>query len=141
MSILVVYWSNTGNTKTMAEAIFEGVKSINQGAELKSVFEIDPREVKKYNKVLFGSPAMGYEEWDRDFYIPWYDIAEQSITYQLIGLFGTFGWGDGLWMKKWEERVRDKKLNLFENGLKINAIDIDDCYQKCFDFGMNFAKR
>ncbi len=141
MSVLITYWSMTGNTKIMAEAIFEGVKTINEDVTIKSVDEINPREINKFEKILFGSPAMGFEELDQDFYIPWYEIAEKSLTNQLIGLFGSFGWGDGEWLKKWEKRIRKNKLNLFEKSLKVNTVYIEECYQECFNFGVLFAKK
>lgn len=141
MSILITYWSMTGNTKIMAEAIYEGIKSINEEVIIKSVDEINPREINKYNKILFGSPAMGFEELDQDFYMPWYEIAEKTLTNQLIGLFGSFGWGDGEWLKKWEKRIKSKGLNLFNQTLKVNTAHIDGCYQEGFNFGVLFAKK
>ena len=41
MSISVVYWSGTGNTKAMAGAVAEGIEEAGAGAEVRSVDQAD----------------------------------------------------------------------------------------------------
>ncbi len=104
MKIAVVYWSGTGNTEAMAECVAEGAKST--GAEV-SVFTSDEfSTVDGYDAVAFGCPSMGSEELEESSFEPMFSSVEADLKDKKIALFGSYGWGDGEWMRNWEERVK-----------------------------------
>ena len=57
-----------------------------------------------------------------------------------MALFGSYGWGDGEWMRNWEGRMRGDGCLLFETGLIINLTPDDEGIKQCEEFGARFAK-
>ncbi|HIT72770.1 flavodoxin [Tyzzerella sp. An114] len=138
MKIAVIYWSGTGNTAAMAEAIADGAKENGGEVSLFSVNEFSG-SIKDYDKVAFGCSAMGDEVLEEAEFEPFFMSIENDISGKKIALFGSYGWGDGQWMRDWEERVNDKNANLYDTGLMINGMPDDDGKEICKEFGKNFA--
>jgi flavodoxin short chain len=137
MKISVVYWSASGNTQAMAEAIAEGINSGGAEAVLLSVSEASDFNADDYDKIAFGCPAMGDEALEETEFEPFFTGIEGSLKNKEIALFGSYGWGDGEWMRSWQERVSFDNAKLFEEGLiACGAADFDEC----FSFGERFAK-
>ena len=90
----VVYWSQTGNTQTMAEAVAKGITAAGGSVECVAVSDITPQDLAGEAVFALGCPAMGAE------------VLEKSVSGKKIGLFGSYGWGDGQWMRDWEERMK-----------------------------------
>jgi len=139
--IAVVYWSGTGNTQIMAEAILEGLKSGGADAALFTVSEFDKSTLSSYDKIAFGCPAMGAEELEPDEFEPFYASIEGELSGKNIALFGSYEWADGEWMKTWQERAKGAGANVFEGeGLIIYDKPDDAGVEKCKAFGEKFAK-
>ncbi len=135
MKSAVIYWSGTGNTEMMAKAIAEGA-----GAELFSVSEFSGN-IADYDRFAFGCSAMGAEVLEEDEFEPFFSSIEGSLSGKTIALFGSYGWGDGEWMRNWEERVKADGAILFgDEGLIVNETPSDDDLEKCREFGENLAK-
>lgn len=120
MKKIVVYWSGTGNTLEIANKIAEDL-----GCEAVSVSDTTAQDVLANDLIVFGCPAMGAEELEEDEFKPFYESVMQSIDDKKVALFGSYGWGDGEWMRNWEQEVSS---NLVTSGLIVNggASDIDD---------------
>ena len=103
MKIAVVYWSSTGNTETMAQAVQEGAKHAGAEAELFTAAEFDGGKMDEFDAVAFGCPAMGAEELEDGEFAPMFETCESKLSGKKIALFGSYGWGDGEWMRSWEE--------------------------------------
>ena len=101
--IAVVYWSGTGNTERMASAVLEGAKEKGADAVLFQASEFDASMMDSYDAVAFGCPAMGAEVLEEDEFQPLFDACETKLSGKKIALFGSYGWGDGEWMRNWEE--------------------------------------
>ena len=104
--VAVVYWSGTGNTEAMANSVVSGAK--NGGAEV-SMFtaaEFSASEMDNYDAVAFGCPAMGAEVLEDSEFEPMFNDCKSKLNGKKIGLFGSYGWGDGQWMRDWEERMK-----------------------------------
>ena len=99
MKTAVIYWSGTGNTEAMAKAVAEGA-----GAELFTVSEFSGN-VEDYDAIAFGCPAMGAEMLEEGEFDPFFTEIESRLSGKKVGLFGSYGWGDGEWMRNWETRV------------------------------------
>lgn len=138
--VLLVYWSGTGNTEIMAEKIKEGLE--NQGLEVNmfTVDEVQPSDVENYDKLLFGCPSMGEEDLEETEFEPFFEEVSNLISGKQVALFGSFGWGEGEWMKLWETRVIASGALLFQEGLKVNYTPTDEDEDACVAFGEAFAK-
>lgn len=104
----VVYWSSTGNTEAMAKAIADAVnQNGGEATEIEaSAFSAD--DVSKYDTIAFGCPAMGAEVLEESEFEPMFASVESSLSGKKIGLFGSWGWGEGAWMEDWKDRcVKD----------------------------------
>lgn len=102
MKIAVVYWSSTGNTETMAQAVQEGAKHAGAEAELFTAAEFDGGKMDEFDAVAFGCPAMGAEELEDGEFAPMFETCESKLSGKKIALFGSYGWGGGEWMRTWE---------------------------------------
>ena len=101
--IAVVYWSGTGNTEIMAGKVAEGAKAA--GAEVTSftAAEFSADLVDQFDAIAFGCPSMGAEQLEDSEFEPMFVSCEPKLSGKKIALFGSYGWGDGEWMRNWEE--------------------------------------
>ena len=106
MKVAVVYWSSTGNTEAMAQAVVEGAKHAGAEAELFTAAEFDGGKMDEFDAVAFGCPAMGAEELEDGEFAPMFETCESKLSGKKIALFGSYGWGHGEWMRTWEDACR-----------------------------------
>ena len=99
----VVFWSGTGNTESMANAVLEGMKAAGAEAELFTSEQADAAKLALFDAIAFGCPAMGAEELEETEFAPMFDAVKGSLSGKDAALFGSYGWGDGEWMRSWEE--------------------------------------
>ena len=104
--IAVVYWSGTGNTEAMASAVCEGAKEKGAEAALLTSAEFDVSMMDNYDAIAFGCPSMGDEVLEEDEFEPMFSSCREKLAGKKIALFGSYGWGDGEWMRNWEETCR-----------------------------------
>lgn len=132
--IAIVYWSGTGNTEAMANAIAEGVRSAGGEAALLSPTEFGPDSLSAYDAVAFGCPAMGAEELEEMDFAPMFESVESRLSGKNIALFGSYGWGDGEWMRTWCARC--DAANLYnENGLICQDAPDEEALAQCRSLG------
>lgn len=103
--IYVVYWSQTGNTEAMANAVAEGIQAGGKEAQAVEVSQISPSALKEAPVFAMGCPAMGAEVLEESEMEPFVMEVESFAQGKQIGLFGSYGWGDGEWMRDWESRM------------------------------------
>ena len=127
--IAVVYWSSTGNTQAMAEAVLAGAKENGAEADLFTASEFDVSKMDAYDAVAFGCPAMGAEVLEEDEFQPMFDSVEGKLGGKKIGLFGSYGWGDGEWMRDWEETCRTAGAVLVDDGVICNEAPDDEAVE------------
>ncbi|HHT39629.1 MAG: flavodoxin [Acholeplasmataceae bacterium] len=132
-TVLVVYWSMSGNTELMAKKISEGAD-----ADLFTIDEISPEEALKYDKIAFGCPSMGDEFEEGEEFYQWYQNLEYQLDGKKIAIFGSYGWGSGEWMEDWEERLEEAGYDLFEEALMVNEAPGPQEEEDCFNFGKRF---
>ena len=104
MKVTIVYWSGTGNTEMMANAVAEGAKNAGAEVQLLPVATADA-DVLESDVILFGCPAMGSEELEDGEFEPFFSSVESGLSGKRVGLFGSYDWGDGEWMRSWQARV------------------------------------
>ena len=136
--IAVVYWSGTGNTEQMASAVLEGAKEKGADAVLFTSSEFDAAMMEQYDAVAFGCPAMGAEVLEEDEFQPMFDACEGKISGKKIALFGSYGWGDGEWMRSWEETCRNAGAELACDSVICNEAPDDEVLKQCRELGAAF---
>lgn len=129
MKIAVIYWSGTGNTEMMAKAVAEGA-----GAELFSVSDFSGN-IADYDRLAFGCPAMGSEVLEEDEFEPFFTGIESMLSGKKIALFGSYGWGDGDWMRSWEDTCRDDGAVLACESVICQEQPDDEALEKCKALG------
>lgn len=135
MSISVVYWSGTGNTQAMAEAVAEGIKATGQEAELLEVGKADAKTVAEEAAFALGCPAMGAEVLEESEMEPFVEELESYVSGKKILLFGSYGWGDGEWMRTWEETCKADGAVLACDSVLANEAPDDDAVAACQALG------
>lgn len=137
--VAVVYWSGTGNTKAMADAVLEGAKSKGADASLFEPAEFSADKVSQFDAIAFGCPAMGAEVLEESEFDPMFTALENSLSGKKIALFGSYGWGDGQWMRDWEERCTSAGANLACDSVMANNAPDDSALGECKDLGAALA--
>ena len=102
--VAVVYWSGTGNTETMAGLVAEGARSAGAEVTMFTAGAFDAGQVENFDAIAFGCPSMGAEELEESEFEPMFSSCEGALAGRPTALFGSYGWGDGEWMRLWEER-------------------------------------
>lgn len=134
--VAVIFWTSTGNTETMANAVLEGAKEVNPSADLFNVADISADDAAAYDTLLLGCPAMGAEELEESEFEPFFAELEGSLSGKNVGLFGSYGWGDGEWMRSWAERTAAAGAKLVtEEGVMANEDPDDDALEACRELG------
>lgn len=106
MRAAIVYWSQTGNTESMANILADAA-----GAEAIEWDSFSAASVADYDALAFGCPAMGDEELDPDFEELW-DACKGELGDKPVVLFGSYDWGTGEWMEIWANDARDAGVNV-----------------------------
>lgn len=104
--IAVVYWSGTGNTELMAAKVAEGAKSAGAEATSFTAAEFSADTMDGFDAIAFGCPSMGSEQLEESEFEPMFSSCEPKLSGKKIALFGSYGWGDGEWMRTWEENCK-----------------------------------
>ncbi len=137
--IAVIYWSGTGNTEAMAAAVADGVKEHDAEVALMAVSEFAPVIVDCYDGIAFGCPAMGAEVLEEDEFEPMFSACLSHLQGKNIALFGSYGWGDGEWMRNWEETCRDAGAVLVCDSVICQEMPDDDALDACKALGAALA--
>ncbi len=138
--IAIVYWSGTGNTETMAQCIAEGVKEAGGQAQLLGPGEFSADRFSDFSAVAFGCSAMGAEQLEEAEFEPMFSSVEGALGGKKIALFGSYGWGDGQWMRDWCARCEDAGANLFEEeGLIAHEAPDAQGQEACRELGRRLA--
>ena len=137
--VAVVYWSATGNTAAMAQAV--GDAAAAGGAEVTYLApgEFSSSKLAEYDVVAFGCPAMGAEVLEEEEFEPMFTELEGSLKDKRIGLFGSYGWGDGQWMRDWQDRAVAAGAYLVMDGVMANYTPDAEAIEKCADLGRSLA--
>lgn len=134
MKIAVIYWSGTGNTEAMASAVAGGA-----GAELYSVSQFSG-DVSEYDRLAFGCPAMGAENLEEGEFEPFFEGIESKLSGKKVALFGSYGWGDGEWMRTWEEDCGAAGINRVSDSVICCEAPDDEALAACRALGRKLAE-
>lgn len=138
--VYIVYWSQTGNTQAMAEAIAKGVTAAGKEAVVQFVTEASLDELKQAKAFALGCPAMGAEVLEEMDMEPFVADVEAFAAGKTIALFGSYGWGDGLWMRDWVERMNGAGATVLNGeGLMCQEMPDASALSECESLGKQLA--
>jgi flavodoxin short chain len=138
--VLIVYWSGTGNTQAMAESVARGVKDGGGDAVLQNAGGASAELVKGADALAFGCPAMGaeiLEEGEMEPFIA--SLKSGDVEGKALGLFGSYDWGDGQWMRDWVERMKGLGAKVEGEGLITQLEPTEEALIKCYELGKGLA--
>ena len=133
--VAVLYWSGTGNTEAMAAAVAEGIREKGAEAALFTAAEFDASMVDNFDAIAFGCPSMGAEQLEESEFEPMFSACEPKLQGKKIALFGSYGWGDGEWMRNWEETCAADGAVLACESVICNDAPDDDAQAACKSLG------
>ena len=137
--VAVVYWSMTGNTEAMANAVAEGAKAAGAEVDLLTASEFGADSLAGYDAVGFGCPAMGDEILEEDEFEPMFTACEGSLNGKKIALFGSYDWGDGEWMRIWEGRCKTAGADLACDFVICHLEPDEEGKEACWKLGAALA--
>jgi flavodoxin I len=132
--VAVVYWSGTGNTEAMADAVAKGIQEKGGTADIIGAADFDSAKAAEYDAIAFGCPAMGDEALEEMTFEPMYDAVKGSLGDKKVALFGSYDWHDGEWMDYWKEDAEGAGLNIVATCICKDAPD-EAAAQECADLG------
>ena len=135
MKAAVIYWSGTGNTKMMAEAVLEGMQHAGAEAVIMTPDQVDVSVIDQFDAIALGCPAMGAEVLEDSEFEPVYDAIKGNLPGKKVALFGSYGWGDGEWMRSWEEDCDSNGIQLFAESVIVNETPDDEALDTCRNLG------
>ena len=137
--VAVVFWSGTGNTEAMADAVVKGAQAAGASVEKITASAFGPGDADKYDAVAFGCPAMGSEQLEDSEFEPMFDSVKAALSGKTIALFGSYGWGDGEWMRNWEDDCKAAGAVLACDSVTANDAPDDDAVEACKALGAALA--
>lgn len=137
--IAVVYWSGTGNTEAMANAVAEGARGAGADVSLFTTAEFSASMADDFDAIGFGCPSMGAEQLEDSEFEPMFTDCESKLSGKNIALFGSYGWGDGEWMRSWEETCRGDGAKLVTESVICMETPDDEAEAACRALGAALA--
>lgn len=134
--VAIVYWSGTGNTEAMANAVLSGT---NGNGELFTASSFDASKVNDYDTFAFGCPSMGAEQLEESEFEPMFLSVEGFLSGKKVGLFGSWGWGGGAWMDDWSNRCANDGMQVI-NTVTCNGAPDDAALKECEELGKSLAE-
>ena len=138
--VAVCYWSGTGNTQAMAEAVEAGAKAAGADVSVFTAAEFDAAKADEFDAIAFGCPALGAEELESDEFEPMFTACEGKLSGKPIALFGSYGWGDGEWMSTWEGTCRSDGADLVCDSVICQEAPDADALDACRNLGAKLAQ-
>ena len=138
--IIIAYWSGSGNTEAMASMVAKGVEAAGKSAKVVSIDDFQASELKDEAVFALGCPAMGDEVLEETIVEPFVAEVEKFASGKIIGLFGSYGWGDGQWMRDWASRLESSGAKIAGGeGVICNEAPDDDAVAACKKLGEQLA--
>ena len=136
----VIYWSGTGNTEAMANAVAEGMKAAGAEVTLLTPDQVDAAALRGYSAVALGCPAMGSEVLEEMEFQPMFDSCKSRLSDKSAALFGSFGWGDGEWMRSWEKDCENAGIHLVCESVTCCEVPDSAALDACRALGKALAE-
>mgnify|MGYP000898100687 FL=1 len=133
--VAVVYWSGTGNTEMMAAQVKKGAEEAGAEVTMFTAADFGPEKIDDFDAIAFGCPSMGAEVLEESEFDPMFTACEGKLGGKKIALFGSYGWGDGQWMRDWEERCNGAGVTFATDYVIVNETPDADGDAACQELG------
>ena len=138
--VAVIFWSGTGNTEKMANAIADGAKEAGAEVALLPVVATSADQAAGFDRLALGCPAMGAEVLEEMEFEPFFSELESRLSGKRVALFGSFGWGDGQWMRDWYTRTDEAgAVMIGDEGLMAHELPTSEVLEQCKALGKELA--
>ena len=134
-NIAIVFWSATGNTEAMVDAVKAGAQEAGAEVSVFTASDFSADMVADFDAIAFGCPAMGDEVLEEDEFQPMFDAVLPSLNGKKVALFGSYGWGDGQWMRDWQESCQNAGVSLACECVIANDAPDDEAVVACKNLG------
>ena len=138
--IAIVYWSGSGNTEAMAQAVEEGAKNAGAETALSFVSDTNASDVAAFNHIVLGCPAMGNEELEEYEFEPFFAELLPQLSGKVVGIFGSYAWNQGDWIENWKARLEEAGVTLVADPVKTFSTSDDEALDACKALGEAVAK-
>lgn len=138
--IAVVYYSGTGNTEALANALVEGAQESGASVKVISAGMFSSDMLDSYDAFAFGCPAMGSEALEDEVFEPMFESLLEHLAGRKVALFGSYGWGDGEWMQNWETDCKDSGLTLAHESVICMEAPDEATLSLCREIGATLSK-
>ena len=135
MKTAVVFWSGTGNTEAMAQSVADGAKSAGAEVDVLTCDKFNATMIDNYDSIAFGCPSMGAEQLEEDEFEPMFSACMPKLGGKKIALFGSYGWGNGEWMRNWQEECESAGAVLTSQPVICNDAPDDEAISACEALG------
>ncbi len=135
----VIYWSGTGNTAAMANAVLAGMKEAGADAVLMTSASVDINAITSFDAIAFGCPSMGDEQLEETEFEPMFTSCKSKLSGKKVGLFGSYGWGDGDWMRTWEADCKAAGIDLAAQSVICCELPDAAAVEECKQLGKSLA--
>ena len=133
--IAVVYWSGTGNTQAMADAVAAGASQAGADVTVYEAADFSATQLEEFDAVAFGCPSMGAEQLEESEFEPMFSSCEPLLNGKKLALFGSCGWGDGEWMRNWEQICREDGAVLVCDSVICQESPDEEAQESCMELG------
>lgn len=137
--VAIVFWSGTGNTAAMCRLVAEGISSAGAEVDVFTPTEFSPEMADQYEQLAFGCPSMGDEVLEEEEFAPMFDAVKSKLKGKKIALFGSYGWGDGEWMRIWEKDCADAGCQIILEPVIVSGPPEGDISNACKELGRALA--
>ncbi len=139
MKTAIVFWSGTGNTEAMAQAVVEGAKAAGADVEILTCANFNETMIDDYDAIAFGCPSMGAEQLEEDEFEPMFSACAPKLGGKKIALFGSYGWGDGEWMRNWQDECESVGVVLTSEPVICNEASNEEAVTACEALGKSLV--
>ena len=138
--VKIIYWSGTGNTEEMANQVAAGAKEAGADVSVFTSADFNAEMIGQFDAIAFGCPSMGAEELEETEFAPMFDACEPKLRGKKVALFGSYGWGDGQWMRDWEDRMKAAGATVVGGeGVICQETPDDEALENCKALGKELA--
>lgn len=139
VKVAIVYWSGSGNTEAMAQAVEEGAKSAGAETTLTFVSDTNVADTAEFAHIVLGCPAMGNEELEEYEFEPFFAELLPKLKGKVVGIFGSYAWNQGDWILTWKKRLEDAGVELVAEPVKAYSYPDDEALEACKELGKTVA--
>ena len=139
VKVAIVYWSGSGNTEAMAQAVEEGAKSAGAETTLTFVSDTNAADTAEFDHIVLGCPAMGNEELEEYEFEPFFEELLPQLQGKVVGIFGSYAWNQGDWILTWKKRLEDAGVELVAEPVKAYSYPDDEALEACKELGKTVA--